>query len=80
MQVHRMDNGRPAPGSGTSVANTIPMRSPAAARTRYDQPSGRTAVRLTRRGQIVRSAFITILILIIALVAGLFAGGISGLV
>lgn len=35
---------------------------------------------MTRRGQIVRATLIVAMILLVALVAGLFAGGISGLI
>jgi hypothetical protein len=75
-----MDNGRPAPGSSTTVANAIPFRSPPGGTARLDQPSGSTPVRLTRRGQIVRSTLIVVVVLLVALIAGLVAGGISGVI
>ncbi len=74
-----MSNGRPVPSSAPTVPNAIPFRSAAPAPGQLGRSSDSTALRLTRRGQIVRSTLIVIMILIIALVAGLFAGGISGL-
>ena len=73
-----MENGR-AGSASTTVVNAIPFRG-AAARDRLGQPSGGTPIRLTRRGQIVRSTLVVTLILFAALIAGLFAGGVSGLV
>ena len=77
-RVHRMENGR-ASSASTTVVNAIPFRG-AAARDRLGQPSASTPIRWTRRGQIVRSTLIVAVILFAALVAGLFAGGVSGLV
>ena len=79
-----MDNGR-APGSGATIATTtgpdqIGQPGQVGQPGQIGQPHGSTALRLTRRGRIVRSTLITIMILLVALVAGLFAGGISGLI
>ncbi|HEY3904006.1 MAG TPA: hypothetical protein VGM14_08905 [Streptosporangiaceae bacterium] len=73
-----MENGR-ASSASTTVVNAIPFRG-AAARDRLGQPAGSTPIRLTRRGQVVRSTLIVAVILFAALVGGLFAGGVSGLV
>ena len=75
-----MDNGRAIPSNAPTVPHAIPFRSAAAARGPLGQPSGSTALRLTRRGQIVRATLIVAMILLVALIAGLFAGGISGLI
>ena len=74
-----MDNGR-VPSNAPTVPRAIPFRSAGGPAGPIGQPSGSPALRLTRRGQIVRATFIVAGILLVALVAGLFAGGISGLI
>ncbi len=75
-----MDNGRGIPSNAPTIPHAIPFRSTAAGEGQLGQPPGGTALRLTRRGQIVRATLITMAILIIALIAGLLAGGISGVI
>ncbi|HXS67101.1 MAG TPA: hypothetical protein VN767_29945 [Streptosporangiaceae bacterium] len=74
-----MNNGR-VPSNAPTVPHAIPFRSTAAAERPLGPPPGSTALRLTRRGHIVRATLIVGMILLVALVAGLFAGGISGLI
>lgn len=75
-----MDNGRGYPSNAPTIPHPIPHRSAAMAPGQFDRPSSSTAVRFTRRGQIVRSTFIVVAILFAALVAGLVVGGITGVI